>query len=56
MTKTHAAEICWRATEHGHADLPLDKRANIVDQCIKDKLAGKPWTPPGAKQAKAKTP
>jgi hypothetical protein len=56
MTHTQAAEICWMATEHGHADMSLDKRADIVDQCIKDKMAGKTWTPPGAKQAAAKKP
>ncbi len=39
----HAAALeCWMATEHGHADLPLDKRANLVDACIKDRMAGKP--------------
>jgi len=37
-----AALECWMATEHGHADLPLEKRANLVDACIKDRMAGKP--------------
>jgi hypothetical protein len=48
---------CWMATEHGHADLPLDKRADVVDACIKAKMAGQPWPPahagkpkPGAKK------
>jgi hypothetical protein len=42
LTHQQAALDCWMATEHGHKDMPLDKRADIVDQCIKDKLAGKP--------------
>ncbi len=54
MSHTQAAEYCWMATEHGQADLPLDKRADIVDQCIKDKMAGRPVSKPDAKQAKAK--
>jgi len=44
MSHTQAAEYCWMSTEHGHADLPLDKRADIVTQCIKEKLAGQPET------------
>ena len=42
LTHQQAALECWMATEHGHADMPLDKRADIVDACIKDKMAGKP--------------
>jgi len=38
MTHTEAAKECWMATEHGRNDLPLDKRADIVDKCIKDKM------------------
>jgi hypothetical protein len=56
MTHTKAAEACWMATEKGHADLPLDKRADIVDQCIKDKMAGRPTSLPGGKQANGKKP
>jgi hypothetical protein len=48
-----AALKCWMETEHGHADLPLDKRADVVDACIKAKMAGQPWPSAGAK-AKAK--
>jgi hypothetical protein len=39
MTRTEAAKECWMATEHGRQDLPLDKRADIVDKCIKDKMS-----------------
>jgi hypothetical protein len=42
MSHTQAAEYCWMSTEHGHGDLPLDKRADIVDQCIREKMAGRP--------------
>lgn len=38
MTRTHAAELCWMATEKGAASLPLDKRADAVDKCIADKM------------------
>ena len=55
MSHTDAAEYCWMATEHGHADLPLDKRADIVEQCIKEKMAGKP-ADLNSQQAKAKKP
>jgi hypothetical protein len=45
MTHRQAALDCWMGTEHGHADMPLDKRANIVDECIKEKMAGEPLSP-----------
>jgi ABC-type glycerol-3-phosphate transport system substrate-binding protein len=50
MTHTQAALECWMATEHGRQDLPLDKRADIVDACIKDKMSGKA-APAAAKPA-----
>lgn len=40
MTHTQAALDCWMATEHGHADMPLDKRADVVDKCIQEKMNG----------------
>lgn len=40
MTHQQAALYCWMSTEHGHADLPLDKRADVVDKCIKQKMQG----------------
>ena len=50
-----AALKCWLETEHGHADLPLDKRADVVDACIKAKMAGEPWPPAGGRaKGKAK--
>jgi hypothetical protein len=55
MTRTDAARECWMATEHGRNDLPLDKRADIVDKCIKDKMSA---AKPSAAQANTapKTP
>ncbi|MEJ2375101.1 MAG: hypothetical protein P8Y71_06630 [Pseudolabrys sp.] len=52
LTHQQAALDCWMATEHGRADLPLDKRTAIVDACIKDKMQGKP--PPAAVMGKPK--
>ena len=40
MTHRQAALYCWMATEHGHADLPIDKRADVVDKCIAQKMKG----------------
>jgi hypothetical protein len=38
MTHTQAAEECWMATEKGYSGATLDKRADIVDKCIADKM------------------
>jgi hypothetical protein len=38
MTHQRAAEECWMATEKGGASMSLDKRADVVDRCIKDKM------------------
>jgi outer membrane PBP1 activator LpoA protein len=40
LTQSKAAEQCWMETEHGAKSLPVDKRAKIVDQCVKDKMSG----------------
>jgi type IV pilus biogenesis protein CpaD/CtpE len=40
MTRTHAAELCWMATEKGAASMALDKRADAVDKCIDEKMKG----------------
>jgi ABC-type enterochelin transport system substrate-binding protein len=39
-TQSKAAEQCWMETEHGNKSLPLEKRAKIVDQRVKDKMSG----------------
>ena len=38
MTHTRAAEQCWMSTEKANASLPLDKRADIVNKCIEQKM------------------
>lgn len=59
MTHTRAAEQCWMSTEKANASLPLDKRADLVDKCIEQKMkAGSggaepaPAAPAGAKKKK----
>lgn len=42
MTHTRAARECWMGTEKGLADMPLDKRADVVDKCIDQKMKGAP--------------
>ena len=54
MTRERAADECWMATEKGHADMPLDKRADIVDKCIDDKLSGKKTAAVAPEKSKAK--
>ncbi len=38
MTKSRAAMQCWMETEKGHASGDLDKRADVVNKCIDQKL------------------
>jgi hypothetical protein len=38
MTHARAAQICWAKTEHGPLRMNLDKRADVVTQCIADTL------------------
>jgi hypothetical protein len=38
MTKSRAAMECWMKTEKGSAGADLDKRADVVNKCIDDKL------------------
>ena len=38
MTHRRAAELCWMAAEKGSAAMPLDKRADVVDKCIEQKM------------------
>ena len=40
LTQSKAAEQCWMETEHGAKSLPSEKRAKVVDQCVKDKMSG----------------
>ena len=45
MTHARAATECWMSTEKGHHDADLDKRADIVDKCIEQKMKGAPAAP-----------
>jgi hypothetical protein len=49
-TRQEAAEQCWMSVEKTHRDLSLDKRADIVAKCIKEKI--EPGAAPAAAAAK----
>ncbi len=38
MTRSRAARECWMRTEKGSARADLDKRADVVNKCIDDKM------------------
>jgi len=40
MDHAQAAEECWMGTEKTDQHMDLDKRADIVDRCIKAKMDG----------------
>ena len=40
MDHARAAEECWMGTEKSDAQMNLDKRADVVDRCIKEKMKG----------------
>ncbi|HEX5211452.1 MAG TPA: hypothetical protein VFW22_06945 [Pseudolabrys sp.] len=40
MTHRRAAEECWMSTEKGATSMSLDKRADVVNKCIEDKMRG----------------
>jgi predicted lipoprotein len=45
MTHARAATECWMATEKGHSDANLDKRADTVNKCIDQKMKAAPAAP-----------
>jgi hypothetical protein len=47
MTRHRAAMECWMKTEKGSASVNIDKRADIVTQCIDDKLKSAAVAPKG---------
>lgn len=61
MTHSRAAQECWMKTEKGSASLDLDKRADIVNKCIDEKMktasgTAEPAAPaPNAKKKKPAT-
>lgn len=42
MTHQQAAEECWMGTEKADGRMDLDKRADVVDRCIEQKMKGAP--------------
>ncbi len=42
MTHSRAAELCWMSTEKSAPGMNLDKRADLVDKCIADKMKASP--------------
>jgi len=38
MTRSRAARECWMRTERGAAREDLDKRADVVNRCIEEKM------------------
>jgi hypothetical protein len=46
MTRTRAARECWMKTEKANPYENLDKRADIVNKCIEDKLKAAAAPPP----------
>jgi hypothetical protein len=46
MTHARAARECWMRTEKTNAHQDLDKRADIVNKCIEDKLKATGVTAP----------
>ena len=38
MTRSRAASECWMKTEKGSASVDLDKRADLVNKCIDEKM------------------
>jgi hypothetical protein len=60
MTRTRAAEQCWMSTEKGSASMSLDKRADLVDKCIDQKIRAASGdtspAPAAAPEAKKKKP
>jgi hypothetical protein len=47
MTRTRAAEQCWMSTEKGATSMSLDKRADVVNKCIEDKMKAAKGGPAG---------
>lgn len=42
MTHEKASTICWMRYEDAKLKLSLDKRADLVNQCVDDTLRGGP--------------
>jgi len=46
VTHTRAARECWMGTEKGAASASLDRRADLVDKCIAQKMKTAPTGKP----------
>jgi hypothetical protein len=46
MTRSRAARECWMRTEKGNTRENLDKRADVVNKCIDEKLKAAGTSPP----------
>lgn len=46
MTRARAARECWMRTEKANPHQDLDKRADVVNKCIEDKLKAAGAPPP----------
>ena len=46
MTRARAARECWMRTEKANPHQDLDKRADVVNKCIEDKLKAVGAAPP----------
>jgi hypothetical protein len=42
VTHEKISAMCWMKYEKGHGDLPIDKRADLVNQCVADTLKEHP--------------
>lgn len=47
MTHARAAELCWMSTEKSAPGMSLDKRADVVDKCIDDRMKAAAAAPKG---------
>jgi type IV pilus biogenesis protein CpaD/CtpE len=54
MTRRRAAEQCWMSTEKGATSMSLDKRADVVNKCIEDKMKGGSASAAPAREPEAK--
>jgi hypothetical protein len=46
MTRSRAARECWMRTEKGNAREDLDRRADLVNKCIDEKMKAASTAPP----------
>lgn len=47
MTRSQVASECWMKTEKGSLKANLDKRADVVDKCIEDRMKSAGGAPKG---------